>query len=140
IAFQDYQLTCDNLFYQLSDFENLFVKQAHFNTDFYNIKNISIKTKYSKEALSKQIAVERDYFDLAVDSIIIRDNDLGIKNDSSFYFKSRQVDFYQPKLNIYRDKLVADNLLYKPLYSKLLRGLNFGITLNKVVLKNASIF
>ncbi|WP_100613044.1 hypothetical protein [Confluentibacter lentus] len=138
-TFQDYLLTYNNLFYQLSDYENLFIKQAHFNMDFYKIKNLSIKTKYSKEALSKQIAVERDHFDLNIDSLIIKNHDFGVKNDSVFYFKSDQIDFYQPKLIIHRDKLVADNFNYKSLYSKILRNFNFGISLSKVYLNNATV-
>lgn len=138
-AFQDYQLTYDNMFYQLNNFENLFVGQANFNTNFYKIRNLSIKTKYSKEALSKQISVERDHFDLNIDSIVVKNHDFGIKNDSMFYFESNQVDFYQPNFKIYRDKLVEDDLTYKPLYSKSLRNLNFDMTLSKVFLNNASI-
>jgi hypothetical protein len=138
-TFQDYQLTYDNMFYQLNDFENLVVEQANFNTNFYKIKNLSIKTEYSREALSKHISVERDHFDLSIDSIMVKNHDVGIKNDSLFYFESNHVDFYQPIFKIYRDKLVADDTSYKSLYSKLLRGLNFDLTLNKVFLNNASI-
>ncbi|PKQ46545.1 hypothetical protein [Confluentibacter flavum] len=139
VTYQDYRLTYNNFFCKLNDFENLFIKHANFNTDFFNIKHVSIKTKYSKEALSKQISVERDYFDLTIDSILVKNHDFGIKNDSLLYFRSNQVDFYQPKFDIYRDKLVADDLSYKPLYSKLLRGLNFDMTLDKFFLNNASL-
>jgi len=138
-AFQEYKLTYDNMFYKLNNFENLVVEQADFNTDFYKIRNLSIKTTYSKEVLSKQISVERDHFDLTIDSITVKNHDFGIKNDSMFYFESNQVEFYQPKFKIYRDKLVEDDLTYKPLYSKSLRKLNFDMTLSKVFLNNASI-
>src|SRR5690606_1133077 len=89
--------------------------------------------------LSKQISVERDHFDLTIDSIKVENHDFGIKNDSLFYFESKQVDFHQPKLNIYRDKLVADDLSYKPLYSKSLRNLNVDIALETVFLNKATI-
>ncbi|WP_100615287.1 hypothetical protein [Confluentibacter citreus] len=138
-AFQDYHLTYNNMFYKLNDYENLFVSQANFNADFYKIKNVSIKTKYSKEALSKKIAVERDHFDLTIDSLLVNNHDFGVKNDSAFYFKSDQINFYQPKLIIHRDKLVVDNLNYRSLYSKTLRNFNFGIALSKVYLNNATV-
>lgn len=139
VTFQDYQLTYNNMFYKLNDYENLVVEQANFNTDFYKIKNVSIKTKYTTRSLSKQISVERDHFDLTIDSITVKNHDFGIKNDSLFYFESKLVDFYQPKFKIYRDKLVADDSRYKPLYSKSIRGLNFDLTLSKIALNNATI-
>ncbi len=139
ITFKDYHLTYNNLFYRLNDYDNLFLKHANFNTDFYKISNLSIKTKYSKEALSKQISVERDYFDLTMDSLLVEKPDFGIKNDSIFYFEGNQVHVYQPNFKVYRDKLVADDLSNKPLYSKSLRDLNFNITLNTVLIENAHI-
>ncbi len=139
VTFQDYQLTCNNLFYMLNDYENLVVGEGDFNNDFYKIKNLSIKTTYSKKELSKQISVERDHFDLNIDSIVVKNHDFGIKKDSIFYFESNQVDFYKPIFKIYRDKLVEDDLTYKPLYSKSLRNLNFDMSLSNVFLNNASI-
>src|SRR5690606_19344465 len=134
-----YEFKCNNMFYMLNDYEHLFVKQANLNTDFYDIRNITIKTKYSKQTLSKQIPVERDYFDLSIDSIVVDKPDFGVKNDSLFYFESNQATFYQPNFKIYRDKLVIDDPSIKALYSKSLRGLNFGLTLEEVLLKNAAI-
>src|SRR5690606_38299453 len=40
---------------------------------------------------------------------------------------------------IYRDKLVDDDLTYKPLYSKSIRNLNFDLNLENVYLNNAAI-
>src|SRR5690606_15021181 len=139
VAVHDYHLTFSNLFYRLNDYEHGFVKYADFNTDFYKVEPLTLKTKYSQELLAKQTSVESDHFDLTIDSIKVENHDFGIKNDSLFYFESKQVDFHQPKLNIYRDKLVADDLSYKPLYSKSLRNLNLDVAFEKVFLHNAAI-
>lgn len=138
-AFKDYQLTYNNLFYQMNDFENLFMEKADFNTGFYKIQHLAIKTKFSHADLSNQISVERDHFDLTIDSVLVKNHEFGIKNDSTFYFESNQVNFYQPNFKIYRDKLVEDDLTYKPLYSKSLRNLNFDLALENLTLSNASI-
>src|SRR5690606_39172237 len=111
-TFKNYQLTYNNMFYKMNDFENLLMEKADLNKDFYKIQKLSIKTNGSEEALSKQISVERDHFDLTIDSILIKNHGFGIKNDSIFYFESSQVDFYQPNFKIYRDKLVADDMTY----------------------------
>lgn len=139
ITYKGFSASSNNLFYRLNTYENLFLEHIDFNTSFSKIRGVKIKTKYSKEDLSKQISVERDYFDLTIDSIAVKNQDLGFKQDSLFYFKSDRVDFYQPTFKIYRDKLVADDLSFKPLYSKMLRDLNFTLTLDNVFINNSSI-
>lgn len=138
-TFGSYKLTYNDMFYVMNDFENLSMNAADFNTDFYKIQNLAIKTKYSPVDLSNQIAVERDHFNLTVDTILVKSHGFGFKNDSTFYFKSSEVDLYQPNFKVYRDKLVEDDLSYKPLYSKALRHLNFDLLLEQVDLYQASI-
>lgn len=138
-TFGNYKLTYNNMFYRMNNFEDLLMEKVDFNTDFYKIQNLVIKTKYSQGDLSRQISAERDHFNLTVDSILVRSHDFGIKNDSIVYFESNLVDFYHPNFKIYRDKLVEDDLSYKPLYSKSLRNLKFDLQLDQIVLNNASI-
>mgnify|MGYP003665971558 CR=1 FL=1 len=139
IVYKDFSLICDNLFYMMNDYENLFLEHADFNSKDSKVSGLSIKTKYSTDELSQRISKERDYFNLKIDSVVIKDQDFGFKQDSLFYFKSQRIDFYQPDFKIYRDKLVEDDLSIKPLYSKSLRNLGFSIDLSNVFLKNASI-
>lgn len=139
LTFGSYQLTYNDLFYVMNDYENVSMDAADLNTDFYKIQNLAIKTKYSPADLSNQISVERDHFNLTVDTVLIKSQVFGFKNDSTFYFKSKEVDLYKPNFKIYRDKLVEDDLSYKPLYSKALRHLNFDLLLEQVDLHQVSI-
>jgi|10_taG_2_1085330.scaffolds.fasta_scaffold22397_2 hypothetical protein len=139
ITYKDFKATSKSTFYSLNDYENLIIKNLDVRSDFSSLKGITLKTKYSKETLSNKIEVERDHYNLTIDSIKITKQNFGFEQDTLFYFKSQCVDFYQPNFKIYRNKLVTDNLSYKPLYSKMLRDLNFSMTLNSVFLNNASV-
>lgn len=139
ITYKDFKVTSNTIFYRLTEYDNLVLVHLDVSSDFSKFKGITLKTKYSKEALSNQITVERDHYDLTIDSIEIKKQDFGFKQDSFFYFKSQRVDFYQPDFKIYTDKLVEDDLSYKPLYSKMLRALSFSMALESVFLNNASI-
>jgi len=138
-SYKDFNFSTRNLYYSLNAFDNLFLEQLTANSSSTKLKGFAIKTKYKKEVLSKMLSKERDYFDLTVDSMVVKHQDFGFQQDSIFYFKSKRVDFYNPHFDIYRDKLVTDDVTYKPLYSNMLRGLKFNLTLNEVFLNNAKI-
>ncbi len=139
LTYNNFKITSNTIFCRLNNYENLMLAHLDMSSDYSIFKGIKLKTKYSKETLSKVIKLERDHFDLIIDSIEINKQEFGFEQDSVFYFKSDRVDLHQPNFKLYRDKLVADKLDYKPLYSKVLRELNFDIILNSVFINNASI-
>ncbi|SFZ91770.1 hypothetical protein SAMN05428642_102309 [Flaviramulus basaltis] len=139
IIYKDFKATSNNLIYKLNAYENLYLDHVDFRTDLSKLKGVRLKTKYAKEELSNIIKVQRDHFDLTIDSIEVKKQDFGFQQDSLFYFKSQRIDFYHPNFKIYRDKLIADDLSYKPLYSKMLRDLIFNMNLNSVFINNGSI-
>lgn len=85
------------------------------------------------------ISVERDHFDIKIDSFSLKSQKFGYEQDSLFYFKSELVELHQPKMSIYRNKLIADDNSIKPLYSKMLRQLKFDLTLSKLLINNGGI-
>lgn len=139
VSYKDYKVTSKATFYSLNEYENLLFESLDVRSNQSKFSGIKIKTKYSKHALTQMIKVERDHYNLVIDSITIKNQDFGFKQDSVFYFNSKRVDFFQPNFKIYRDKLVEDDLSIKPLYSKMLRDLGFDLTLNSVFLNNTSI-
>lgn len=139
ISYSDFRVTSKATFYSLNEYENLILEGLDVNSTQSKFSGLKLKTKYSKHALTQMIPVERDHYDLAIDSITLKNQNFGFKHDSIFYFKSKRVDFHQPNFKIYRNKLVTDDMSVKPLYSKMLRGLGFDLTLNTVFLNNTSI-
>ncbi|WP_027879750.1 hypothetical protein [Mesoflavibacter zeaxanthinifaciens] len=137
--FESFNFSVNQTFYVLNDFENLTVNKIEVHKNNATFTDLNIKTKYEKQELSKHLKVERDYYDLNVKEIVVNDFATNFKNDSIFSFTTENVVIKQPNFNIYRDKLVADDLSVKPMYSKQLRDLNFDLKVKNVQIKNAFI-
>ncbi len=137
--FEEFKLSTNNIFYVLNDFENLAVNRIEVHKNNATFTDLIIKTKYEKQELSKHLKVERDYYNLNIEEIVVNDFATNFKNDSVFSFTTDNVVIKQPNFNIYRDKLVADDLSVKPMYSRQLRDLNFDLKVKNVQIKNAFI-
>lgn len=135
----DYNLSFNDLFYSMGDYENLKMSSATITQDKASFNQLKLVTKYSKTKLNQIIAVERDHFDVTIPSLVLEGQKFGYEQDSIFYFKSPKVTFENPKMHIYRNKLLPDDSTRKSLYSKVLRTLEFNLTLSEVDLKNATI-
>ena len=84
--FEEFKLSTNNMFYVLNDFENLTVNKIEVHKNNVTFTDLNIKTKYEKQELSKHLKVERDYYDLNVEEIVVNDFATNFKNDSVFSF------------------------------------------------------
>src|SRR5690606_27257396 len=133
-----FEAKSDSVFVKVSPYENLTVEDFSIKNNNAVFKNLTLKTKYSKRELSKIIHKERDHYNLSLDSLLIEEIDFGF-NQGIFFAKSKLVSLITPSLEIYRDKLVADDPKIKPLYSKMLRDLPFELTVDSLNISNAKI-
>ncbi|TYB74388.1 hypothetical protein ES676_06850 [Bizionia saleffrena] len=138
VEFKKYKASADSIFVKTNAFENLTVtdfnledKKAVFNT-------IKLKTKYSKNELSQKITTERDHFDLEAKKLTVDAIAFGFE-DRMLFLSSAYVTIDTPDLKMFRDKLVADDVTIKKLYSQSLRELPFQLTVDSVAINNASI-
>ncbi|HTO14451.1 MAG TPA: hypothetical protein VLZ83_01710 [Edaphocola sp.] len=138
-VYDDYSLSLGDSFYRLSDFENLRFTSFQSTTDATIIEHLSILTRYSKDELQKHLLVERDHFEIDIPRLSIKEQSFGFEEDSTFYFRSPEVNFQSVNMKIYRDKLTADDETHKKLYSKMLRELNMYLSLDQVFVENAAI-
>ncbi|MGJ8593240.1 MAG: hypothetical protein ACSHXF_11870 [Aquaticitalea sp.] len=138
-AFSDYNVHFNNLFYQMSPYENLEISTSKLTKGNSKFDGLKLYTKYSKSQFDRMIPYERDHFDITINSVELNDQDFGYEQDSVFYFKSPSLIIEKSRMNIYRNKLIADDTTIKSLYSKMLRNLKFNLTLNEILLKNATI-
>lgn len=136
--YKDFEAKSDTVFVKVSPYENLSVEDFSIKNNNAIFKNLKLKTKYSKRELSRVITKERDHFDLKIKSLSIADFDFGFKHNR-FFAKSKKVSLNAPLLEIYRDKLVADDPKIKPLYSKMLRDLPFELTIDSLKITDANI-
>lgn len=136
--YKDYSATSDSVFVKASPYENLTVKDFSLNKEKAVFNGISLKTKYSKKELSRLIKKEKDHYDLSLSSLSLQAMDFGFNKDG-FFAKSEAIILDSPSLQIYRNKLVADETKIKPLYSKMLRELPFQLTVDSLYIENAYI-
>lgn len=138
LDYKTYAAKSDTVFIKVGAYENLTVDNFSIKDHQAIFKDIRLKTKYSKRELSKIISKERDHYDLTVKSLSLHDIDFGFKN-REFFAKSKEVALDSPSLEIYRDKLVADDFKIKPLYSKMLRELPFELTVDSLKINDGKI-
>ena len=138
IEYEDFEAKSDSVFVKVSDYESLTAGNFSIKNQNALFEDLSLKTKYSKRELSKIITNERDHYNLSLQSLSINAFDFGF-HQGLFFAKSKHVVLNAPSLEIYRDKLIADDPKIKPLYSKMLRDLPFELTVDSLNIKDANI-
>ena len=138
IAFGAYKAQTDSVFVKVSDYENVTVKNLRLENKNIAIADIHLYTKYSRTEHARIIPVEKDHYNLKLDSFLVKKVDFGFQNRKLF-ISGNSVKLNNPSLDIYRNKLVADDKTIKPLYSKMLRDIRFDLTLDSVNINNAAI-
>lgn len=139
LVYEGLELLFDNLFFRMSDYDDLRMGKSSIQNNQITFNDVSLKTKYSKEKLSRIIKVERDYFNVMIPSLKIKDFNYGFRQDSILQIKSPQVLITKIEADIYRDKLVTDDLSIKPLYSKMLRDLKFDLAIDELKITDSKI-
>ncbi|KAB1071879.1 YdgA family protein [Tamlana haliotis] len=127
VTFHDFNITADGVRLNVGNFDRLFIDNVHIEDQVVVINKLHLKTMYSKKELSKHIKTERDHLDLKLDSLTLDNIDFGYKNDTIFYFSTQKSKLHHLDLEVYRDKLVADDHSIKLLYSQMLRDLKFDL-------------
>ena len=136
--YSDYEVETGFLSLNLNRYDQLTLAGITLQEGLLNLDNFSIKTRYDKLSLSQNIENERDYVDLTIEEISVKEFQINEKNDS-IWVSSDEMHFVKPSADIYRDKLVADDLSVKPLYSKSLRSLPFLLSVQSVFIDQAAI-
>lgn len=138
INFSDYNANGKDIFLKTSPYENLEIAAFMIEKGQASLDSITLKTKYSRPALSKIIQRERDHFDLKIPGIDIDAFTFGFEKEQLFA-RSESVTLDSPYLDIFRDKLVQDDSTIKPLFSKMLRDLNIAFTVKELKMNNGGI-
>ena len=131
-------LMVDSLSVPMSKYEKLQLANLTINNDKILINNLQIIPYYSKQELQSKINIERDWIKLFVKRLEINDYIINKNsNDSLYSFKKFQID--SASLVVYRNKLLADDSSYKPLYSKQLRELPIKLNVDSIFITKSSI-
>ncbi|WP_031427675.1 hypothetical protein [Flavimarina sp. Hel_I_48] len=138
LSYSGMLLEADSIFLNVSKYDNLTIGSMKLQKEDIVLQNTQIKTAYSKTELSRKIKIERDHIDLQIPEFRIGKIVWGFAQDTLFT-KAGTMHLNKPTLEIYRDKLVADDKTTKPLYSKLLRSIPFDIMLDSLTIEDATI-
>lgn len=136
--FSEYEISLQQLSAPLGKFEMVQMESMLLNNSFIEIKDISLMTFLSKSALSKKLSVERDHYQLTLPDVLVQDHTYSRKDDTLHIFY-KKVSMNAPELQLYRDKSLPDNTQRQPLFSERLRGLPFKISIDSLVLENATL-
>ena len=108
------------------------------NGDNVLIRDFKILPKYSKAGHQKTISVEKDRYDLKIDSIQMNNFRWSVQNDS-LKIQNSFTGIHSVNFQIYRDKLQPDDDTFKPLYSRMIRQLPILLQLDSVKVSNTYI-
>ena len=129
-------LNADSLYYNLNELQELSVGDLVIDNNRVNIKDFRIMPKYSKSGHQQAIDVEKDRYELSVDSIHLSHLDWSVQQDS-LKFGNPFTSINGLDLRIYRDKLKPNDNRVKPMYSQMLRELPVLLHLDSIKINNA---
>ncbi|MCK0155840.1 hypothetical protein MWU65_01530 [Cellulophaga sp. F20128] len=132
-TYANYELSTKNLLLDLGRFEQLKIGSITATKEELAIYDFNLKSKYTREELTKNLFTERDQVNLTIPKTTVKKLRIGFVEDQLF-IKSPKIKINTPRIEIYRDKRVKDDLSYKPLYSQLLRTATANINITEVKL------
>ena len=132
--YDSFALKTGNVFLVMNEFENINITSIALDNDL-TIQNFLLKTKFTKKLLSQKITTERDYIDLKI-PLINASNFNIIGPENNFHLEASTVLFENFNLDIYRNKLEADDVTIKQFFSKKLKQLSFPIHLPSMKITN----
>ncbi|SCY31831.1 hypothetical protein SAMN05192588_2225 [Nonlabens sp. Hel1_33_55] len=138
LTYGDIHLVSDSVFLRISPRDVMTVGHIELSNKDITIQDLTIKPKYSKEEYTRQISREHDYTDLVVPVVNVMGYDFGFSN-SKLFTTVDKIQLDAPVLGVYRDKRVADDPTFKPLYSKMLRDLSMDLMVDSILVENSSI-
>lgn len=139
LEYDDFELSFTDFMYDTELYEKIKINSVHIDRQSVSVDSLQLFTKYSKPQFDRMLTVERDHFDLVIPGIELKDYDFGFRNDSLFYFQTPEIALASPQFKIYRNKLIADDLTRKPMYSSMLRNLGLDLSVDQVSITDASI-
>lgn len=131
-------LKVDSIFFDLDEQHEIYAENLNFEGEDLQIKNFSIKPKYSRAGHQKTIEVEKDRYDLKIDSIKMSKLSWNVVRDT-LEFRNAITGISGVNFDIYRDKTLPDDTTVKPMYSEMIRKMPIRISLDSIRIERANI-
>ena len=128
----------DSIFYQVNAEHTAILKNFVLKDGDLKVKDIRIIPEYSKTEFDRRITVEKDRFELKLNSVEINDLEWEFKNDS-LQLTSPVSVIHGADLKVYRNKLLPDDTSIKPLYSQMIRELGVKIKFDSIFIDSSQV-
>lgn len=138
LHYDRYTLNTGSVFLDLGPFETLSVKACSIAGDELRLKQLLLKSKYTRQELSRRLNKEHDHIRLSIAEVASAKIDFGF-NTGRFFLRTQTLNVRDPNLDIYRDKLVKDDWEKKRLYSKMIRELPIDLDISQTRIINGEI-
>lgn len=137
-TYKSMELRSDSIYVRMNSQHDITVGGARFKNGKLNLTDFRITPLYNRTEFQRHIPYEKDHVRLKVEKVDFQDLKWSFKGDS-LEIRNPLLSIKNAQLHIYRDKTQPEDKRYKPLYSKMIRQLAFGLKLDTVRLKNAFI-
>lgn len=137
-TYNSYELSTQKLYYDMGPYEFLQLDALQFTPEESLITNFVLRSKYSRDELSKKLLKERDHFDLAIHTITLDQFQFGYTAEES-QLHIQEITLQEPYFQVYRDKLLPDDTSHKKLYNQALRDLPLNLQVDTIAIKNGTL-
>lgn len=128
----------DSIFYKVNAEHSVILNNLALKDGDLTIKDFRIIPKYSKTEFDRRITVEKDRFEIKIDSVIMNDLEWEFENDSLQLISPISV-ISGADIKIYRNKSLPDDNSIKPLYSQMIRELGAKIKFDSIFIDDSQV-
>lgn len=128
----------DSIFYQVNAEHTVILKNLEMKDGDLTVKDIRIIPEYSKTEFDRRITVEKDRFEIKINSVKINDLDWKFENDS-LQLTSPVSVISGADIKIYRNKSLPDDTSIKPLYNQMIRELGAKIKFDSIFIDSSQV-
>lgn len=121
----------------LSNIQTLELDSLIIDKNDINIHELAVKPKYSQKDYVKFIPYEMDLMDVNFKQITL--SDYQIDSQERMFFSSKNMKIDSVNAEIYRNKMVRDDLSKKKMYSQMLRDLPFDLQIDTLQLSKVNL-
>lgn len=138
LNFDSYDIKVDSAYAKMNEEHYIGVGSAEAEDGNVHISDFQITSFYPKDEFDRKIPYEKDRIDLKVPHISLQDLQIKKVNDT-LHIEDSKMTISDAFLEIYRNKLVADDTRRKPLYNEMLRNAPVKLNLKQILLEKSEI-
>lgn len=138
LQFSSYNIELDSVFMKMNAEHFIRIKNAEAEDGRVRLSSIDIVPYDAKSAFDQKIPYEKDRISLQIENISMADFAFEMVRDT-LLLKESKMTISNAFLEIYRNKLVKDDVRRKPLYSELLRNAPVKLNFKQVLVENSEI-